>query len=267
MKATRFLAVPAVLAVLTLMVPACGEGESVDDPTTTSIATTTTEVTTTTQAATTTESPGTTTTEPPTTTTEPPTTTTTTIPGEPFDIFPPAGAVLGVIGVAHDDVLNVRALPGVTTIVTTLAPLDDDVVSAGEGWKLPTTIWWKVTANGETGWVNSSYLAYLGGVGDLTSQVVNALGGYPAATTMEGLGQKVAEALASTDPASTIVMSSAPSGGDVPEVIYDVVGLGDDAQRGWRLHVFAAVDGGVFSLKSVEATALCGRGLAGELCV
>jgi hypothetical protein len=189
------------------------------------------------------------------------------MPGEPFDIYPPEGAVLGVIGVAHDDVLNVRTLPGETAIATTLGPLDDDVVSAGEGRKLPTTIWWKVTVNGETGWVNSSFLAYLGGIDDRTAQVVAALGGYPTAGTMEDLGAEVAQALASDDPASTIVMSVAPTGGDVPEVTYDVIGLGDDALRGWRLHVFATTEGGSFSLKSVEATALCGRGLSGELCV
>jgi uncharacterized protein YraI len=258
MKAIRLL---TVLAVVILMVPACGEGEAVDDATTSSssIAPTTTEATTTTtQAATTTE--------PPTTTTEP-ATTTSTMPGEPFDIFPPAGAVLGVIGVEHNDVLNVRSLPGTTTIVTTLAPLEDNVVSAGEGRKLPTTIWWKVTANGGTGWVNSSYVAYLGGVTDVTSQVVAAIGSYPTAASMEELGMEVAETLASTDPASTIVMSAAPSGGDVPEVTYDVIGLGDDAQRGWRLHVFGTVESGGFSLKTVEATTLCGRGLSGELCV
>jgi hypothetical protein len=52
----------------------------------------------------------------------------------------------------------------------------------------------------------------------------------------------------------------APSVGDLGEVTYDVIGLGDDAVRGLRLHVFGQpIDEG-FSLKTVEMTALCGRG-------
>jgi hypothetical protein len=283
MKALRVL---ALMSAFVLLVAACGEGESADDTTTTTSEVTTTAATTTTAEPTTT-SEATTTTEAPTTTTEPTTTTTTsttttttttsttttsttaaptttTIPGEPFDIFPPEGAVLGVIGVAHDDVLNVRKLPGLTTIITTLGPLDDDVVSAGEGRKLPTTIWWKVVANGKTGWVNASYLAYLGAVHDLTSQVVAQHGSYPSAPTMAELGLIVADALTPYEPPLKVVMTVAPSVGDLGEVTYDIVGIYDDAQIGWRIHVFGNPDSGGFSLKSVEATALCGRGVTAE---
>lgn len=211
------------------------------------------------------------TTEALTTTTEPtpttPTTTTTTIPGEPSEIYPPEGAVLGVVGVAHDDVLNVRKLPGLTTIVTTLDPLHEDVVSAGEGRKLPTTIWWKVVANGKTGWVNASYLAYLGGVDDLTSAVVDLYGSYPTAPTIAELGMIVAATLASDDPPSSIVMTVAPTVGDLGEVTYDLIGLGDDSVAGHRLHVFGTPDAGGFTLKSVEATVLCYRGVSGGICV
>src|SRR5687767_1075984 len=37
---------------------------------------------------------------------------TTELAGEPSDIGPAEGDVLGVVGVAHDDVLNVRSGPG-----------------------------------------------------------------------------------------------------------------------------------------------------------
>ena len=79
----------------------------------------------------------------------------------------------------------------------------------------------------------------------------------------------VAESLASEEPPSRIVMSVAPTVGDLGEVTYDVVGIGDDAVRGFRLHVFATPDEGGegFVLKSVEQTVLCGRGLSGVLCV
>ncbi len=211
---------------------------------------------------------------PPTTTATPPTVIPPTtassggseLPGEPTSTRAPKGAVLGVVGVAHDDVLNVRAQPGMTDIVTTLAPTADDVVSEDEGRQLPGSTWWKVTANGRTGWVNARYLAYLGWVEDITASVVRQQGGYPTASTMRALGRTVAETLASADPPSTIVMSVAPTVGDLGEVTYDVVGVGDDALAGFRLQVFGAPDGDGFDLKSVEATVLCARGLTGEAC-
>ena len=98
---------------------------------------------------------------------------------------------------------------------------------------------------------------------------VELLGETPSAETMLDLGLIVAEALASDEPASRIVMSVAPTVGDLGEVTYDVVGIGDDSVLGFRLHVFATPDEGGegFVLKSVEQTVLCGRGLSGELCV
>ena len=84
------------------------------------------------------------------------------------------------------------------------------------------------------------------------------------------MGLIVAEAVASTDPPSRIRMSAAPTTGDVHEVTYDVVDLGDDALFGVRVHVFyvPTEDGESFVLKSVERTLLCGRGLsAGGICV
>lgn len=167
---------------------------------------------------------------------------------------------------AHDDVLNVREFPGLTAIVARLTPTADDVVATGEGRLLPSSLWWKVTAGGAAGWVNSAFVAYLGPVDDLTSSVVTRHGSYPTAADMELLGWTVADALMSDDPPSTIVMSVAPALGDLGEVTYDVVGIGDDSQAGWRLHVFGAPEDGGFVLKSVEATALCARGITGEAC-
>jgi hypothetical protein len=63
-------------------------------------------------------------------------------------------------------------------------------------------------------------------------------------------------------------MTVEPAVGDLGEVTYDVIGLGDDAVFGFRLHVFGQPGaGGDFSLKSVERTILCGRGVSDGLCV
>lgn len=191
------------------------------------------------------------------------------LPGEPFDLgFPRAGDRLGVMGVAHDDVLNVRALPGADQpIVGTLAPLADDVKPTGRLRRLPdeASIWAEITHAAGVGWVNASYLAYLGVADDWTSQVVEATGGRtPSAATMEALGDVVVAAFAHPDPAegTRSVQVTGATVGDLGEVTYDVVGFLDDAQIGLRLHVFGTPQtGGGFTLASVEAVGLCSRGV------
>lgn len=194
------------------------------------------------------------------------------LPGEPLDLgFPRAGDTIAVVGVAHDDVLNVRLWPGVDApVVATLAPTAEDLLSLGRHRQLPGSIWHEVEADGVTGWVDMSFIAYLGAVDDVTSRVVADLGGIPSAETMLDLGLTVARSQASTDPESRVVMSVAPTVGDLGEVTYDVIGLGDDAVRGLRLHVFGQPDesGEGFTLKSVESTVLCGRGVTEDgLCI
>ena len=96
--------------------------------------------------------------------------------------------------------------------------------------------------------------------------VVGDVGEAPAAETMLDLGQTVADTRASTDPASTITVIDGPTVGDLGEITIDVMGLGDDAAVGVRLHVFGQPDesGDGFNLKGVEETALCGRGVTDE---
>lgn len=264
-----------IVIALVLLAAACGDSSATtttaagpvatSEPTTTTTTTAPVPTTTTAPAPTTTTVPPTTTT---TTTTQPPSTT-TTLPGEPFDFFFQEGDVLAVVGVEFDDVLNVRDLPA-GSIVATLDPLADDVVATGNTRSLPTSIWTEVTAGGTTGWASVSFLAYTGVVTDDTSMVVDGLGGIPTAETMLDLGRSIADFFASDEPPSDIVVSSAPVVGDLGSVMYDVIGLGDDAVRGLRLHVFGTPDEGgeSFSLKSVEVTALCGRGVTPDgLCV
>jgi len=193
--------------------------------------------------------------------------TTTTLPGELIDLFWREGDVLGVVGVAYDDVLNVRKGPGVSyDIVATLDPLADHVVTTGQSRMITQSIWTEVEVGGATGWVNVAYLAYLGGTFDATADTVAMIGETPGAETMVDLGTIVADAYASSDPNSEIVVSVAPTVGDLGEITYDVIGLGDDALFGVRLHVFGAPDAGGegFTLDSVELTPFCGRGVSAD---
>jgi len=200
-----------------------------------------------------------------TTTTAPPTTTTTTLPGEPIDLFPEAGDILAVVGVSFDSELNVRAAPGTDQeVLTRLHPLTDDVVSTGEERQLPDSIWYEVTVDEVTGWASSAYLAWIGDTSDITAAIIELLGETPRAETMLDLGLIVAESQASDEPASRIRVTRSPTVRDLGEVTYDVVGLGDDALFGVRLTVFGTPDdtGDSFTLKTVESTALCARGLS-----
>lgn len=247
-------------ATLTLMLAACG-GDAAST-TTSSLVSTTTQPTTT--LVTTTVSPATSTTEGTTTTTFTP----GDLPGERIDFGPAAGDNVAVIGVAHDDVLNLRAAPGADQrILERIPPRYDSLTALGHTRDLSPSFWIEVEYQGSTGWVNYRYIAFLGETTDATASVIAELGETPSAETMLELGMIVAESMASEEPESEIVLTSAPEVGDLGEVIYDVVGLGDDAVRGLRLHVFGQPAAEAFTLHTVEMTALCGRGEDEGACV
>jgi hypothetical protein len=240
----------SVIITLVLLVGACGDAGA--DTTTTSPATTATTAGTTTASTTTT-----------TTTTLTTTTADDDLPGEPIDFGPAAGDEVAVVGVAHDDVLNVRAAPGTDSeVVAELEPTATGLIGTGRARSLPESIWFEVEVKGVTGWVSSAFVGYLGLTDDATAEVIEQLGETPGAETMLDLGLIVAEAMSSEDPPSRIVMSVAPTVGDLGEVTFDVVGLGDDALGGVRLHVFGdpAEGGEGFVLSNVERTFICSRG-------
>lgn len=243
-----------------LLAAGCGDDDSTAADSTTSTIGSSQTTETTAQSTTTTEAT--------TTTTDETTTTESTLPGEPIDLFVSDGDVLGVMGVAHDDVLNIRSAPGTDQpVVVTAEPTADDVVATGRARELPNSIWYEVTVDGTTGWASFSFLGFIGGTDDATAEFLD--GAQPTEVeTMVELADLVADKFASEDPPTRIVQSVAPEVGDLGEITYDLVGIGDDAIGGYRLHIFAAPaeSGEGFVLKSIERTTFCTRGLAGELC-
>ncbi len=219
-----------------------------------------------------------TTTDPPPPATTVPAVVTTTVPpatgpvGESYELWVPVpseGAILGVVGVRHDDMLNVRSGPDITfDVVATLEPAQTEIAGTGQGWQLPSgSVWWKIEADGVAGWANQRFLSRLGGVDDLTAFVVGELGEIPVSETMVGLGLIVANTFAGVDSGSDVVISVAPTVGDLGEITYDVIGLGDDSVGGYRLHTFGQPTDSGFSLMAVEATTMCQRGVSGGLCI
>lgn len=265
-----------ILIALALFATACG---GTADGTTTTTADTST---TTTAPATTTTLPATTTTETSTTTTAPTTTTTvatttttsssattTSVAGQPIDFGPAAGDVLMVIGVRHNDVLNLRAGPGTNQrVLAGIPPTFTNLTALGNTRQLPASFWIQVDFNGTVGWVSLRYIGYGGDVTDDTSTVIAELGERPVRPSMTTLAESVTRLYASEQPESTIVQVTPVSAGDLHEVSYDVIGIGDDAVGGFRIHIFAEQVTGGFSLRSVEVTVICSRGVdADRLCV
>jgi len=200
-----------------------------------------------------------------------PTTTTTstrTPVGEPA-LGLPTGSLLGVVGVAHDDALNLRAGPSATSeILATLEPTETAIVTTGRARLQPAAIWFEVDAADSEGWVHAGYVAFLGATDDATAEAVAAGGGVPTAPSMEELGRGVVAALSGGITASRVTMSVEPSFGDLAETTFDVVGLEDDSVLGYRLHIFADDTTAGFSLHSIERTWFCVRGVdAAGLCV
>lgn len=194
------------------------------------------------------------------------------LPGERIEIFPYEAALLGVVGVAADDVLNVRAAPGARyEVVAELDPLDDGISPTGHNRQLDDgAIWAEITVDGTTGWASTAFLAHLGDVRDVTSELYPAVADRPSGDTMVQLGEQVAGQRAGEgEPEPRIVVVDGPSVGDLGEVTVDVLGYPDDSVLGERLHVFAEPDPGGegFTVRTVESTTLCRRGVSDGRCV
>lgn len=249
-----------LFVVLLVSVVSCGGGSSEESAATTLLAPT---------SSSTVRTSSTSTTETGATTTSFSNASTTSLPGRLIDFGPRSGDVLGVVGVAYDDFLNLRSGPGSNQpVLALIEPMHMNLVAEGETWDTAEAFWIRVDYEDTSGWVHFGFVAYLGYTDDATATVVADLGQYPVADTMEQLGMVVSEVFESLDPPSRVVMSVEPSLGDLGEVTYDVIGLGDDAEHGVRLHVFGEPTPNGFALTAVELTSLCGRGVTDHgLCI
>ncbi|HEY7824973.1 MAG TPA: SH3 domain-containing protein, partial [Acidimicrobiia bacterium] len=189
--------------------------------------------------------------------------TTTTLAGNPIEFGPREGDVIMVIGVRHDDVLNLRAGPGADQpIVGEIPPTFTSLVALGNTRDLDPSFWIEVDYEGTVGWVHMGFIGFEGMVTDETSHVVAELGERPVESTMTDLAEVVADVFDSdSEPESDIVQVTPVTTGDLAEVTYDVIGLGDDSVGGSRLHIFAEETDDGFSLRSVEVTTICLRGV------
>ena len=83
------------------------------------------------------------------------------LPGDPVEVTEPIGELM-VVGVAADDVLNVRHRPGVgQPVLTTLAPGETGIFFAGRARRIGGSIWYEIWIGRQRGWANSRYLVEL----------------------------------------------------------------------------------------------------------
>ncbi len=194
------------------------------------------------------------------------------LPGERQDIYPYQGAKLAVAGVAADDTLKVRSGPGTDfNVVLELQPTATNATATGHNRSLPDAGFWsEIVVEGQAGWANTSFLLQPGEVNDVTTALYPTPADRPTEKTMLELGRAVARVRAADDPEANTVVVDGPTVGDVGEITMDIVGVGDDSVGGERLKIFAEPGsrGASFTVRSVEATTFCRRGVTQDrLCV
>ncbi|HEX6256965.1 MAG TPA: SH3 domain-containing protein [Euzebyales bacterium] len=203
------------------------------------------------------------------------------LPGQPFD-WPYTDGEVGVVGVEADDVLNVRAQPGVQAeIINRLDPLRRGFSYTGRAQRISSSIWTEISVDGELGWVNTRFARLIAGTDDVTSQLGGA--GSATAPTLPELAEEVVDAYGLAEgyqitwgpdldpnvPAEgqrRVVISDGPREGDLGEITIDVIDLFDDSVAAERLAIFANPDAGGYSLRAVERTLFCWRG-GTDVCV
>lgn len=264
----RLRAVGAFTA-LGLLLAACGDSETDATDSTTE------------QGAATTSSSSVPEPESTTTTSEPPTTAVANdpvpddeLPGEPFDFAPAGGSELAVVGVAADDVLNLRALPDPSAeILGTLDPLGIAEITDRKRI-IGDAIWVEVVLDdGGAAWANLNFLKPLAGVRDVTGDITDLLGGsLPTAASADELVEAFEAQIlaASTEdggegPGPTATVVAANDDGSTATI--DVTGYLDDSVLGDRLTIAITDDGGSFSITAIESAPICQRGVDGGFCL
>jgi len=146
----------------------------------------------------------------------------------------------------------------------------EDVLATGLACLLDASgLWYEITADGVTGWANAYNLGFLGRTDDATAEIVAGVGSIPFGSVINVIGDVVAHH-ASVEPPTVVSRQGEYTFGDLIEGTIDLIGLGDDALKGWRLRFFLQEDEGSsdVGLKTVERTAICLRGVNGDgLCL
>lgn len=188
------------------------------------------------------------------------------LPGELVEIFPYDSDGIGLIGVPADDVLNLREGPGTDfAVVAELEPLTVDIAATGQNRSLDDDSFWsEIVVDDASGWVNTRYLAYLGQVTEITTELEEL----PTASTIAAAAEAVVHQWTEgRAPSTTVITVDGPTEGDPAQVVLDAIGYGDDALAGERFTVTVVTAKDGYTVQRVQTTLLCMRGLSEGLCL
>ena len=176
--------------------------------------------------------------------------TTFTLPGAETESTFRTGDLVGVIG-ADDGVTHwLVDFPGVDGVAREVQPTDTGLEALGIAWQVDDVLWERLAFADREGYFPRSMLAFIGEPEDVTDLYATL-----NSESAEDLGAQIAGEIEATE----IVLVAKPSS---QEVVYDVIGLGDDSVEGYRVRVTAKEVGARFTPELVERTPLCRRGLS-----
>ncbi len=193
-----------------------------------------------------------------------------------FEGFASPGDIFAVVGMDYQDLDTGGTLPVLNAPASgdpalhQLANDREDIVTTGLACLLETSgLWYEITADGVTGWVDAYNLGYLGRTDDPTAEIVADLGSIPFGSVISVIGDVVTH-FASVEPPTVVTRQGEYTFGDLIEGTIDLIGFGDDAVKGWRLHFFLLEDedSSNVGLMTVERTSICLRDVTDDgLCV
>lgn len=176
--------------------------------------------------------------------------TTFTLPGAETDSTFRSGDLVGVIGAENGTTHWLVDFPGVDGVAREVQPTDTGLEALGIAWQIDDVLWERLAFADREGYFPRSMLAFIGEPEDVTDLYATL-----NSESVEDLGAQIAGEIEATE----LVLVAEPSS---LEVVYDVIGLGDDSVEGYRVRVIAKEVGVGFTPESVERTPLCRRGLS-----
>ncbi|HVR78565.1 MAG TPA: hypothetical protein VMS99_09260 [Acidimicrobiia bacterium] len=175
--------------------------------------------------------------------------TTFTLPGEETESTFRPGDLVGVVGVDDSVTHWLVDFPGLDGVAREVQPTDTRLEALGIAWQVDDVLWERLAFAGREGFFPRSMLAFIGEPDDVTDLYATL-----NSESVEDLGAQIAGEIEATE----IVLVAEPS---PLEVVYDVIGLGDDSVEGYRVRVIAKEVAAGFTVELVERTPLCRRGL------
>lgn len=188
------------------------------------------------------------------------------LPGQDASLYyAEDGHWVSVVGVEHDDVLNVRALPDPSAdIVGEIPPFAQALLAGRERSLGSGARWVEVRLVGGYGWVNGNFLAHAEGEGEDVTADFSDYGPYANIDDLiDAALQGRAAELPSADGIVARHLDGASSDAGPGAPIYytlDFLGGGDDAVRGERVRFDVEQGAEGYTISWARSMPLCQRG-------